>query len=227
MRRLLASGGSGVWPGPGRLVAGLLLALGVLGVGSAIEHRASGGATSTADKRCSPPRRQFAVYYLGASFAGYPFRAAVRKCPYSTDPSDNVTVLYGDCNASDGGCLAPIEVVSGPLCQGDLNHASRVGPQPHRFRIRGVPAAVFDSSLNGSSVEVEVYTGHTAVAVTTAGVGHAMNAARAIELAPPALQRPPTGAGLRRLSGAKALPRRPPPLPAPVGYSLKPRPPCH
>ena len=109
------------------------------------------------------------------------------------------------------------------------NHRSvgQSGGGPHRFRIRGVPAAVFDSSLNGSSVEVEVYTGHTAVAVTTAGVGHAMNAARAIELAPPALQRPPTGAGLRRLSGAKALPRRPPPLPAPVGYSLKPRPPCH
>jgi hypothetical protein len=94
----------------------------------------------------------FPVYWLGRSFQGMPIGEATH------DPSDAVSVQYGNClEGGEGGCIPPVRVVTSPD-----NSFLPGGSTPMRtVRIRGVAAQLAQGGrtivLATAGVVVDVY----------------------------------------------------------------------
>lgn len=133
------------------------------------------------------------VYWLDGAFGGLTLTETERLCePYDPELGRNeyVSFIYGDCTVDDseddhpGGCLAPLEIQSAPLCE---RHAGLYStgleqgePYPHEsLRIRGVPAASFDDGT-----VLELYAGETTIAIFGDDAQLVRDAANAVVSAP-------------------------------------------
>jgi hypothetical protein len=123
------------------------------------------------------------AYRLGTSFGGLPL---IHETP--------TTFLYGDCDASDGGCAPPLQVHNHPACE---RNALRIDVIPGIGRVEGVVTLYYGDRL-------EVVAGPTDVVVFGARA-QAWRALRALR---------------RRDSGARrAAPRWPPLLLAELRFT--------
>ena len=113
--------------------------------------------------RCPPQR--YRVFFLGRRFAGLPFTNADQLCEQKVGPFGgvhDVTFIYGDCDASQGRCLPPLEVTSSPLCE---DHPRLRADRGKRMWLLHVPARLYDQ---GGAWLLEIFTGHTTVAFAAA-----------------------------------------------------------
>jgi hypothetical protein len=136
----------------------------------------------------TPP---YGVFWAGSSFEGLPMTGSARFCE-AYDPimgrNEMVSFDYGDCQpdtTSEGGCVAPLEVQSSPMCE---RHASLyttgdpAASEPYPYdsaTIRGVPAAKFDGGT-----AIELYTGNTTVSVYGDDPAQVLRLANAIVASP-------------------------------------------
>jgi hypothetical protein len=90
------------------------------------------------------PRQSYQVFFLGRRFADLPFANADQLCEPKVRPFGgvhDVSFAYGDCDASHGLCLPPLEVGSGRLCE---DHPRLRQDPGQRMRLLHVPAALYD-----------------------------------------------------------------------------------
>lgn len=133
----------------------------------------------------------YGVFWAGSSFEGLPMSGSARFCE-SYDPimgrNEMVSYDYGDCQASttqEGGCVAPLEVQSSPMCERHASLYTTGDPdasQPYPYEsatIRGVPAAKFDGGTT-----IELYTGNTTVSVYGDDPAQVLRLANAIVASP-------------------------------------------
>ena len=134
-----------------------------------------GGSRATEPVTAPAEVRHQGLYYLGESFDGLPLTHA------ESSADRKGFFVYGTCEpppGSEGGCAPPLQVQNFPLAR---RHPSMFEVAPgtparcRRTRVRGVPAAVFETT-DGA---LEVYAGETVV-VVSARPGQTMRAARAL-----------------------------------------------
>jgi hypothetical protein len=133
----------------------------------------------------SPPA--FAHYWVGSSFENLPLTDRLFRCggAYRSDAvvrTNSFSVLYGDCDASDGGCALPLEIQTWPACDrsfADYDFLPGLFPRPPIGRLRGVPSARFEGGTR-----LELYTGEVTVVVFADAPGRATRAAAALATTP-------------------------------------------
>jgi hypothetical protein len=134
----------------------------------------------------------FRAYSMGpVGLGALPRTSVVHICNHHRSPGaypkgyrmeDYISVFYGTCSGES--CLPPVEIQSWPACirnrarywTWDPQHERWVQKHRHDFTIRGVPAAVFETSPNNA--RVEVYTGKTTVVIFTTTLSRAKLIAR-------------------------------------------------
>jgi hypothetical protein len=169
----------------------LLLAFGASGLVLFVASTAPPAAGASHAYRCpSAPRPPaFAHYWLGPSFEGLPLRYRDFHCSGASTDSYVVmrtnfsSVIYGDCDASDGGCAPPLEIQTWPACDrsfADYDFSPLFFPKPRLRRLRGVPSARF----KGGDERLELYTGDVTVAIWGDGAGRVARAAEALRTTP-------------------------------------------
>jgi hypothetical protein len=83
----------------------------------------------------------FSNYWAGPSFDGLELTSVIRSCggPPRGEPAgwDNVTYIYGDCDASRGGCAPPIEIQTWPSHLRNRGLLDIAGTPTH---VEGIPA---------------------------------------------------------------------------------------
>lgn len=141
---------------------------------------------------CGP--QTYSVYFAGPVVDGSKLDASTQFCEI-VEPGRGrnvfVTYRYGTCEPPgvdgdvEGGCTAPVEVQSAPLCERHAN-LYKVGPEGDPYprtdlTVRGVPAALF---AGGPIVTLEVYTGDTTVAIHGSSADQVKNVAEQVTLAP-------------------------------------------
>lgn len=116
------------------------------------------------------PPPPFERYWLGQSFDGLPLTDEGYLCAGSIRPpefgrTNQADAIYGDCDASDGGCSLPAQVQTWPACDRwyGIYPDPRYGgffDRPDLTRIRGVPGARFEDGTR-----IELYIGDVTVVV--------------------------------------------------------------
>ncbi|MGH2693130.1 MAG: hypothetical protein ACRDHM_11645 [Actinomycetota bacterium] len=104
----------------------------------------------------------FPTYWVGPSFDSLDLTGVLRSCHSPPGPApgvNNVSYLYGDCDASRGGCGLPIEIQSWPS---SVRHKGwfSVEPETVAGTVAGVPAEIWDSGL-----DVEIFMPDVTVVV--------------------------------------------------------------
>ncbi|MDQ4082226.1 MAG: hypothetical protein M3123_04975 [Actinomycetota bacterium] len=183
MRRTLLTSGIGAV-----LLAGSIAALGVIvKVGSPSSDSL---AASAAAVRLEPASGNFALgdarafddfplYYAGASLAGQPLTAILRRDdrphPGETIQPNTVAFVYGDCVPDvDGGCAPPLEVKMWPACR--RNPAVYDLPPEEELTVRGVPGYFYE---NGTRLELS--TGRVTVVLYGSERSDLLEAAASLE----------------------------------------------
>jgi hypothetical protein len=160
------------------------------------------------------PHQSYRVFFLGRRFDGLPFTDADQLCEAKDGPVGDVhqvSFAYGDCDASHGQCLPPLEIASGRLCE---DHPRLQQDRGTPMRLLHVPAVLYDQS---GLWLLEIFTGHTTIALgaaddTAPSRNRLLTAAKHLHYAPKvdipdgsrALQTLPAdgrGAALTRLPG--------------------------
>jgi hypothetical protein len=107
---------------------------------------------------------RYRLYYAGARLEGLPLTDVIER-RYSRRRDPNWSFVYGDCTPDPtqdaASCTAPYEIQDWPICQ---RNPARYAPEARGRRlgsIRGAPVYRYD--IDG--LWLELYTGHTAVAV--------------------------------------------------------------
>lgn len=138
--------------------------------------------------------RAYPVYYSGNSVAGNSLRKVYGDPELHKDERDTTWVLiYGDCNAEEGGCFPPLQIHSYSIC------ARGAGLREARlFDLRGVKAT---KPMRGSGAGLEIFTGRTTVTIGAENKSVLDSAVQALRnvrqkhpsssLPPPAPQCPP------------------------------------
>jgi hypothetical protein len=133
-------------------------------------------------------RRRLRTYWVGSSFEDLPLTHRIFRCGaaywngLAVVRHNSFGVLYGDCDASDGGCALPLEIQTWPACDrnfADFDFLPGLFPRPPIGRLRGVPSARFEGSTR-----VELYTGDVTVVVFADTPGRATRAAAALATTP-------------------------------------------
>ncbi len=137
----------------------------------------------------------FALYYGGASLAGEPLTAILRRhgLPYPGEAiqPNTVAFIYGDClPEGDTGCAPPLEVKTWPACR--RNPAVYDLPPDETLTVRGVPAAFYEDATR-----LELSTGRVTVVLYGSGRRELLEAAAGLE---------PVNASARTEDGSEASP---------------------
>lgn len=99
----------------------------------------------------------YPVYYSGASVAGNDLLQVGGDAEQWEDKQDTTWVLiYGDCDAEDGGCFPPVQIHSYSTC------ARWADPGAHLFDVRGAKAT---REMRGAGAGIEIFTGRTTVTI--------------------------------------------------------------
>jgi hypothetical protein len=172
---------------------GALLALGIGACVLALPApTASLGDTRSHAYRCPPGGESppFVHYWLGPSFEGLPAADRDFTCyrPYSEASAlvirtNSFVVIYGSCDASEGGCAPPLQIQTWPACDrsfADYDFSPGLFPRPRLRRLRGVPAARF----RGGDERLELYTGDVTVVIWGDSAGRRSRAAVALQTTP-------------------------------------------
>lgn len=115
---------------------------------------------------------EYKRYYAGLEVAKLPLSVSDRQCTGAGDgrkAQDSTTYVYGDCAmgaGADDACVSPVQVQTTPLCQkrGSLYRTSSGKRLPSkRMTVRGVPAELFESEFDLTTLEI--YTGRTTISV--------------------------------------------------------------
>lgn len=97
------------------------------------------------------------IYFVGESFAGLPLVAIIGE-------KEHPSFIYGDCEVGSGfdpgGCPPPLDIQHSPITE---RHPAMFDPTSgcSRTKVRGVPAAIFESSGGA----LEIYTGRMTVVI--------------------------------------------------------------
>ena len=150
---------AGRWLSPVGVLALVVLAAGLVLVGS----RPAGGAGVASSSSFSLEQAlafdAFPLYFAGARVDGLPLTAVLRR----DDTASFVSFVYGDCKAaSDAGCAPPAEVQVWPACRRSpaLYDGAAGSPAPEWVVTRGVRGAFFDRGTR-----LELQTGRSLVVV--------------------------------------------------------------
>jgi hypothetical protein len=101
--------------------------------------------------------RAYPVYYSGTSVAGNALLKILGDPEQQQDKQDTTWVLiYGDCDAEDGGCLPPVQIHSYSTC------ARWADPGSHLVDVRGAKAT---REMRGDGAGMEIFTGRTTVTI--------------------------------------------------------------
>lgn len=209
----------------------VVLAASVAAVGASVpasspgSHRVAGNGAAT---RLAPASGNFtlgearafddfALYYGGASLAGQPLTAILRRhdLPYpgETIQPNTVAFVYGDClPGGDTGCAPPLEVKTWPACR--RSPAAYDLPPDEKLTLRGVPAFFYEDATR-----LELSTGRVTVVLYGSGRSELLEAAARLE---------PVNASALTADGSEASPFHavaadesvPGPLPAPAPGAL-------
>ncbi len=138
--------------------------------------------------------RAYPVYYSGNSVAGSSLVEVFGDPEIHEDKRDTTWVLiYGDCEADEGGCFPPLQIHSYSIC------ARGAGLREDRlFDLRGAKAT---KTMRGSGAGLEIFTGRTTVTIGAENQSVLNSAVQALRnvrekhppssLPPPAPQCPP------------------------------------
>ena len=186
-----------------------------LAVNAAGTHLAPAGGNFTL--REARAFDDFRVYYAGASVAGQPLTAILRRqdLPYPGEPiqPNTVAFVYGDClPEADTGCAPPLEVKTWPACR--RSPAAYDLPPDEKLTLRGVPAFFYEDATR-----LELSTGRVTVVLYGSGRSELLEAAARLE---------PVNASALTADGSEASPFHavaadesvPGPLPAPAPGAL-------
>jgi hypothetical protein len=101
--------------------------------------------------------RAYPVYYAGTSVSGNALVQIYGDPSLHEDKRDTTwTLIYGDCDAEEGGCFPPVQIHSYSTC------ARWADPGSQLFDIRGAKAT---KEMRGSGAGLEVFTGRTTVTI--------------------------------------------------------------
>ncbi len=113
--------------------------------------------------RC--PARRYRVFFLGRRFLRLAFTHAQQLCEPTLRQLGgvhDVSYIYGNCDASSGSCVAPLELTSGPLCESNPRSVAYKG---RSMRLLHVPALLYDQ---GGGWALDIFTGHTTISIGAA-----------------------------------------------------------
>jgi hypothetical protein len=101
--------------------------------------------------------RAYPVYYAGTSVSGNALLKIDGDPEHQEDKLDTTWVLiYGDCDAEDGGCFPPVQIHSYSTC------ARWADPGSQLIDIRGAKAT---KPMRGTGAALEIFTGRTTVTI--------------------------------------------------------------
>lgn len=101
--------------------------------------------------------RAYPVYYSGTSVAGNALREILGGSSGDGDERDATWILiYGDCDAEEGGCLPPLSIHSYSTC------TRWAGPDARLIDVRGVKATKPFGEIRPT---LEIFTGRTTVKI--------------------------------------------------------------
>jgi len=130
--------------------------------------------------------RAYPVYYSGTSVAGNALLKIDGDPEHQEDKLDTTWVLiYGDCDAEDGGCFPPVQIHSYSTC------ARWAGPDAQLIDVRGAKAT---KPMRGTGGALEIFTGRTTVTIgaeSQAVLDSAVQALREVHQKKPSRLLPP------------------------------------
>jgi hypothetical protein len=136
--------------------------------------------------------RAYPVYYSGASVAENALTEVFGDPEQQEDMRDTTWVLiYGDCEADEGGCFPPLQIHSYSTC------ARWADPDSQLIDIRGAKAT---KPKRGSGAGLEIFTGRTTVTIgaeSQAVLDSAVQALREVHQENPSRLPPPVPGSLR------------------------------
>jgi hypothetical protein len=101
--------------------------------------------------------RAYPVYYSGTSVDGNALVTIDGDPEHQEDKRDTTWVLiYGDCDAEEGGCFPPVQIHSYSTC------ARWAGPDAQLIDVRGAKAT---KPMRGTGGALEIFTGRTTVTI--------------------------------------------------------------
>ncbi len=134
----------------------------------------------------------YPVYYSGDDVAGNSLVEVFGDGAQQQDKRDTTWVLiYGDCEADEGGCFPPLQIHSYSAC------ARWAGPDSQLMDIRGAKAT---KPMRGSGAALEIFTGRTTVTIgaeSQALLNSAVQVLREVHQKEPSRLPPPVPGSLR------------------------------
>jgi hypothetical protein len=136
--------------------------------------------------------RAYPVYYSGASVDGNALLEIFGDPSQFEDKRDMTWILiYGDCEADEGGCFPPLQIHSYSAC------ARWAGPDSQLIDIRGAKAT---KPMRGTGAALEIFTGRTTVTIGAENkhvLDSAVQALREVHQKNPSRLPPPVPGSLR------------------------------